>query len=127
MGLTQICKSPAAGSTLAQERLWETGASGRDMITPAAVLNWALFVTPGEAWYGEAVDTGAVLAVSATQVWEISVSLEDASAWMIVDKIEAMRLPLDEYPILYLDEVSLVALDMYRFVDLYGGGDGQDK
>lgn len=127
MGLTQICKSPAAGSTLAQERLWETGASGGDMITPAAVLNWALFVAPGEAWYGEAVDTGAVLAVSAAQVWEISVSLEDASTWMIVDKIEAMRLPLDEYPILYLDEVSLAALDMYRFVDLYGGGDGQDE
>lgn len=127
MGLTQICKSPAAGSTLAQERLWETGASGGDMITPAAVLNWALFVAPGEAWYGEAVDTGAVLAVSAAQVWEISVSLEDASTWMIVDKIEVMRLPLDEYPILYLDEVSLAALDMYRFVDLYGGGDGQDE
>lgn len=126
MGLIQVCKAPGAISTLAQERLWEVGTSAEGMVVPAVAIGWSLFVTPGEVWYSEAMD-GTILAVSTAQVWEISVSLGDVSTQMIVDKIEALRLPLDEYPILYLDEVSLAALDMYRFIDLYGGGDGQDE
>lgn len=53
--------------------------------------------------------------------WYMDVVPTSGYGYMIVEVVKGLRIPLDEYPLMYLNELSLMYLDDYRFLDLFGG------
>lgn len=62
-----------------------------------------------------------ILATSKVSIWNVETAICDAYDDIIVEVITGLRIPLDEYPVIYLDDMLITELDTYRFIDIFGG------